>query len=175
MDTTFDRKLMTEEKTLFGIEKSEGKEEWLTPPEIIAALGPFDLDPCSPIKRPWPTAQEHYTIEDDGLHREWHGRVWCNPPYGNKTGQWLAKCARHQNAIALTFARTETRMFFDCVWPWAHAVLFLEGRIHFYHVTGKRGGAAGAPSILIAYGSANAERLLSSRLKGKAIRLSDGS
>ena len=28
-----------------------GKEEWLTPPEIVAAFGPFDLDPCSPINR----------------------------------------------------------------------------------------------------------------------------
>jgi hypothetical protein len=26
-------------------------DEWLTPPEIIAALGQFDLDPCSPINR----------------------------------------------------------------------------------------------------------------------------
>lgn len=23
-------------------------DEWLTPPEIVRALGPFDLDPCSP-------------------------------------------------------------------------------------------------------------------------------
>lgn len=32
------------------------KDEWLTPPEIIKALGgpeSFDLDPCAPIKRPW--------------------------------------------------------------------------------------------------------------------------
>jgi len=32
------------------------KDEWLTPPDIIKALGPFDLDPCAPIVRPWPTA-----------------------------------------------------------------------------------------------------------------------
>ena len=27
---------------------SMGKDEWLTPPEIIYSLGEFDLDPCSP-------------------------------------------------------------------------------------------------------------------------------
>ncbi len=26
----------------------DNKEEWLTPPEIIQALGTFDLDPCAP-------------------------------------------------------------------------------------------------------------------------------
>ncbi len=41
--------------------------EWLTPPEIIAALGPFDLDPCAPASQPWPTATKVYTEADDGL------------------------------------------------------------------------------------------------------------
>lgn len=37
-------------------------DEWLTPPKIIDKLGEFDLDPCSPIFRPWDTANKHYTI-----------------------------------------------------------------------------------------------------------------
>ena len=43
------------------------KDEWLTPPEILRALGPFDLDPCAPADRPWPTAALHYTVRDNGL------------------------------------------------------------------------------------------------------------
>jgi len=31
---------------------TENKDEWLTPPYIIKALGEFDLDPCAPINRP---------------------------------------------------------------------------------------------------------------------------
>lgn len=31
-------------------------DEWLTPPQLLKCLGPFDLDPCSPVDRPWPTA-----------------------------------------------------------------------------------------------------------------------
>jgi hypothetical protein len=27
-------------------------DEWLTPPEILAKLGEFDLDPCAPVVRP---------------------------------------------------------------------------------------------------------------------------
>ena len=41
--------------------------EWLTPPSVLQALGPFDLDPCAPVTRPWPTAREHYTEIDNGL------------------------------------------------------------------------------------------------------------
>lgn len=31
-------------------------QEWLTPPDILRALGPFDLDPCAPVNRPWDMA-----------------------------------------------------------------------------------------------------------------------
>lgn len=148
-----------------------GKEEWLTPPEIISGLGRFDLDPCSPVNRPWPTTQQHYTIEDDGLQKPWGGRVWCNPPYGPKTGAWLGRCAKHGNAIALIFARTETRAFFDHVWPEADGVLFLRGRLKFYHVDGKQGGTAGAPSMLVAYGVLNAWALETCKLEGKYLPL----
>lgn len=72
---------------------------------------------------------------------------------------------------ALTFARTETKAFFDAVWDKADAVFFFRGRIKFYHVSGREGGSAGAPSILIAYGRDNADRLLNAKLDGKGIRL----
>ena len=90
----------------FGFERTEGKDEWLTPPEIIKALGSFELDPCSPINRPWDTAAKHYTIEDNGLSLPWHGRVWMNPPYGDATEMWMQRLAEHGNGIALIFART---------------------------------------------------------------------
>ena len=139
---------------------SEGKDEWLTPPQIITNLGEFDLDPCSPINRPWPTAKNHYTIEDDGLSKEWNGRVWCNPPYGTQTTLWLKKCSEYGNAIALVFARTETKMFVDYIWDNADALYFGKGRLKFHHVDGKQADAAGAPSVLVAYGKNNVESLI---------------
>jgi hypothetical protein len=144
-----------------------GKDEWLTPPQIIRALGEFDLDPCSPTKRPWDTAKNHYTELDNGLMLPWSGRVWCNPPYGKHTATWLQKCADHGNCIALAFARTETRMFFSSVWEKADAVLFLKGRVKFYHITGEQGGSAGTPSVLIAYGAENSFALMNSGINGQ--------
>lgn len=148
-------------------------EEWLTPPEIIKTLGPFDLDPCSPVIRPWPTAMNHYTIEDDGLLMDWsHQRVWLNPPYGLKATIWLSKLAEHNNGIALIFARTETKMFFDNVWNKADALLFIKGRLYFYKVDGTIAKAnAGAPSVLVAYGIENARVLMNCGIEGKFIQL----
>jgi hypothetical protein len=130
-------------------------DEWLTPPDIIRALGPFDLDPAAPVDRPWDTAAAHFTVEDDGLAQTWPAgsRIWLNPPYGPETGQWLARLAAHGNGIALIFARTETEMFHRHGWDKADAMLFLAGRIYFYRVDGTRAAAnAGAPSVLIAFG-----------------------
>lgn len=151
------------------------KDEWLTPPEIISALGEFDLDPASPgIRRPWDTAKDHYSVFDDGLCKPWAGRVWLNPPYGRETGCWLSKLADHGNGIALIFARTETEMFFSQVWERADAVLFLRGRLHFHHVDGRRAAAnAGAPSCLVAYGRNNAEALKDCALTGRFIGLQE--
>ena len=149
-----------------------GKEEWLTPKEITDVLGPFDLDPCSPIERPWNTAKTHYTIKDDGLKQLWHGRVWLNPPYGNETEKWMARMAAHNNGISLIFARTETATWFDSVWPCAAALLFIKGRIAFCHVEGRKAGtSAGAPSCLIAYGEQNAERLKTCGIPGRFVPL----
>lgn len=148
-----------------------GKDEWLTPPHITEELGPFDLDPCSPINRPWNTANVHYTVDDDGLNQNWSGGVWCNPPYGRVAANWLEKCSNHNNCIALIFARTETKMFFNHVWDSASAVLFIKGRLKFHHVDGSQGGTAGAPSVLVAYGENMATRLENCKIEGKFIKL----
>lgn len=145
----------------------DGKEEWLTPPELVGALGPFDLDPCSPINRPWSTAARHLTINDDGLNAPWTGRVWLNPPYGNKTGIWLNRLRDHGNGIALVFARTETKMFHESVFGHASALLWMRGRIRFYNVDGSKPSyMAGAPSVFIAYGEENALALRTSGIDG---------
>jgi hypothetical protein len=147
-------------------------DEWLTPPEIIRALGEFDLDPCAPVNRPWPMAREHYTVLDNGLMLPWEGRVWCNPPYGREAEEWLARLAGHGNGIALIFARTETEMFFSQVWNKAHAVLFIQGRLFFHYVDGRKAEAnSGAPSCLIAYGADNVKALEESGIKGKLVKL----
>ena len=149
-----------------------GKDEWLTPPFILQALGVFDTDPCSPIVRPWDTAKKHYTIQDNGLLQPWEGRVWCNPPYGTQTRLWLKRMRDHQNGIALIFARTETKNFFDYIWNDADGIMFLAGRLTFYNTDGtKAKNSAGSPSCLVAYGKYNIEAIAHSNIMGKLIYL----
>jgi hypothetical protein len=142
-------------------------DEWFSPIEIVKTLGPFDLDPCTAIKRPWPTAKVHYTIEDNGLLKPWFGRIWLNPPYGDQLETWLEKMALHLNGIALTFGRTDTVAFQSFVFPVADSIFFIKRRVYFCNGAGMRAKSdGGAPSVLIAYGEQNSESLASSGFKG---------
>jgi hypothetical protein len=147
----------------FGHESPyEGEtESWITPKYIVDALGEFDLDPCECIPQPWRLAKNAYTIQEDGLSKEWFGRVWCNPPYGPKTHTWIEKMAKHGNGIALIFARVETALYHDVIFPTADGYLFPRGRISFYRPDGtKPKSTSGAPSVLIAWGSENRAALI---------------
>lgn len=177
MDTSFDTA---------GTSQQSTSGEYLTPRWVLDPLGPFDLDPCASIVRPWPTAKEHYTITDDGLLKPWVGRVWCNPPYGRASGStfegFLKKMSAHENGILLVFARTETKIFQHYVFGWASALLFLAGRVPFCDTTGQvvkdkhgKDGSPGSPSVLVAYDlfaeSRNADCLRDCGLKGAFISL----
>jgi Meiotically up-regulated gene 113/DNA N-6-adenine-methyltransferase (Dam) len=49
------------------------------------ALEHIDLDPAShPAANRLIKARKIFTFRDNGLLSSWHGRVWCNPPFG----QW---------------------------------------------------------------------------------------
>ena len=149
---------------------------WLTPPAIIEALGgpdSFDLDPCSLQDRPWPTARNHLTVEDNGLLRAWYGRIWCNPPYSvSLVRRFLARMAEHGQGVALIFARTETDHFHRFVWGAASSVLFLRGRINFHLPDGQRAGKnGGAPSVLISYGDEDRDILAAAPIDGFFIPL----
>jgi hypothetical protein len=166
---------MSNRKTGMGGHQSAAAQSviWLTPPHIIKALGPFDLDPCAaPDPRPWPTAATHYTLPQDGLALPWFGRVWFNPPYGAEAETWLDRAADYGRATGLIFARTETDSFFRTVWDRADALLFLRGRLFFHHPDGRRAAHnGGAPSVLIAYGRDDAEILHDCGLDGAFVGL----
>jgi hypothetical protein len=152
-------------------------DEWLTPPEIVRALGEFDLDPAATCEaahgRPGAgLARKNYCRCDDGLRQEWRGRVWLNPPYGKETGRWIDRLSRHGNGIALIFARTDVGYFQDSIFRSAHAVLFLAGRLKFLKADGtKPRFNGGAPSALVAYGQWNADAVGSLQMPGYCMRL----
>lgn len=72
---------------------SQETDEWSSPKELVepidAAIGGFDLDPCSGAEQS-PFAANTYTKSDDGLSQSWQGRVWVNPPYSG-VGDWVDK------------------------------------------------------------------------------------
>ena len=94
-----------------------------------------------------------------------HSSLWKTPLFV------VGKTQKHGNGIALIFARTETRCFFENVWYSADGLLFVKGRIRFYHVTGELGGSPGAPSVFVAYGKENAKALKKSGIEGKYLEL----
>lgn len=138
--------------------------EWLTPPEIIKPLGVFDLDPANAINNPFITAKNSYT--DGGLIKEWHGRVWLNPPFNRyERPLWMEKMQQHNNGIMLIPAACETVAFYKYVWDVNCAVLFLKGRPHFYRIDGIKAKAnSGCTICLVAYGDYNIEMLKFSKL-----------
>lgn len=150
-------------------DKIKGKDEWLTPPYIFKPLQPFDLDVCQPINPPWKIASRGFNELDDGLRKDWHGFVWCNPPYGKETIKWVQRMNTHRNGIALIFARTDTKMFHDFCFS-ADAILFIRGRVSFCDVNGIKQGSSGAPSCLLGWGEEAVKRLENCGIEGKLIK-----
>lgn len=146
--------------------------EWLTPPEIIKALGKFDLDPCAHPRQYYRTATMMISPPADGLSVEWSGRVWLNPPYGATVlPKWMNRMSQ-STGIALVPSRTEVeRWFFPFVWEAASAILFVRGRIYFHRPDGSTEGNAGHGSVLVAYGASEIEILRGCEIAGRLVVL----
>ena len=150
----------------YQINKEKTTDIWLTPE--------FDLDPCCPNNLAWKTANKFYSLENgqNGLELSWEGRVFLNPPYSNWV-PFLSKLKEHNDGIALIFARTETKGFFDHVWNDAHSILFIKRRVKFIKADQTTTGSSTAPSVLIAYGEYNTEKIRQSDIEGKLILLNN--
>jgi phage N-6-adenine-methyltransferase len=125
---------------------SSGDYEWYTSDEILIpvrqVLGEIHLDPAScDAAQIMVRARTYFTITDDGLRHEWHGKVFLNPPYRTPdVARFIGKLfeeidAKHTTqAILLVNAATETD-WFQAALARADAVCFPDGRVHFQHET----------------------------------------
>lgn len=121
-------------RTLF----SSNTNEWATPSDFFKELDRefhFDLDPCATSENA--KCVSFYTVENDGLTKNWGGRrVFCNPPYGRQIGKWVKKCyeeARKPDTLVVMLipARTDTTYFHDYIYHKAKEIRFIRGRLHF--------------------------------------------
>ena len=120
-----------------------GENEWFTPPEYIEAarqvMGEIDLDPATaPAAQKIIQAKAFYTKVENGLFREWRGRVWLNPPYAQPLiAEFISKRCQERSAGRVTEAITLTHNYTDTAWfhelaGIADAICFTRGRVRFY-------------------------------------------
>lgn len=127
---------------------NSGNNEWYTPKEIIDAarevMGSIDLDPASSeIANKTVCAEKFYTIDSDGLTKDWHGRIWLNPPYARgMVGKFIDKLvdSEFEQAIVLVNNATDTKWFSRLV-EISSSIVFSKGRIKF----NKPDGSIGSP------------------------------
>ena len=150
--------------------------EWYTPAYIFNALNlEFDLDPCSPgADKCLVPAKNHIMLPDNGLTSDWNkSLVFCNPPYGTYTADWMRKCADNNNSIALVFARTSTKWFKE-IYKSVDVICFISSRVKFISgETGQPAGSPGADSMLIGWGSTARNAIMQSNLGACFIPVGD--
>lgn len=131
-------------KKMAHVGRSNGKNEWYTPPEYIAAaksvMGSIDLDPASSDMANKIVGAEKYhtdTEENDGLAWDWRGNVFMNPPYSQPLiKNFCEKLANDwdegfiEQAITLTNNATETK-WFKVLSSRCSAICLPAGRIKF--------------------------------------------
>lgn len=109
--------------------------EWATPDWFFDQLDAefhFTLDPCSSHENA--KCEKHFTLEDDGLSKDWAGEVvYMNPPYGREIPKWIKKAhdasQRGATVVCLVPSRTDTAWWHD--YAAKGDVRFLRGRLKF--------------------------------------------
>jgi phage N-6-adenine-methyltransferase len=109
------------------------KDVWQTPPEIINMVEPIHVDPCAA-----PDTSHgiiNYTKEDDGLSKEWSGRVFVNPPFSQKE-KWFKKVINQRDNTSVIFVvtpdSTDTKSWWhNYIAEYADYIWFSRGRISY--------------------------------------------
>ncbi|BAY84608.1 C-5 cytosine-specific DNA methylase [Calothrix parasitica NIES-267] len=138
--------------------KKKSSDRWYTPPYIVElvvqVLGEIDLDPCADDGKHI-SCKRHYIACDDGLTRQWEGRVFMNPPY-SQPGVWMEKLQaeikleRVTEAIALVPAATDTKWLSPVLK--SQPVCFWTGRIKFLSEDYQPRNSARQSHVLVYWG-----------------------
>ncbi|MFI8612239.1 DNA N-6-adenine-methyltransferase [Staphylococcus capitis] len=132
---------------------SSKSNEWATPQKLFDELNEefnFTLDPCATDENA--KCNKHFTIEDDGLSKDWSKDVvFMNPPYGREIKKWIKKAYEESlngaTVVCLIPARTDTTYWHDFIFDKADDIRFLRGRLKF----GNSKNSAPFPSAIVLY------------------------
>ena len=113
---------------------SSKSNEWTTPQHLFDELNQefnFTLDPCATEENA--KCSKHFTIEDDGLSKDWSNDVvFMNPPYGREIKKWIKKAYEESlngaTVVCLIPARTDTMYWHDFIFDKADDIRFLNIR-----------------------------------------------
>ena len=147
-------------RAIFPVDRSRTSDEWYTPNDIMIlvrqVLKTISLDPCSSVEaNKVVKAKKFYTIEDDGLSKDWYGKVWMNPPRGideriSIQSVWCERLVNEYIQGNVTEALFIIRAvigydWFENIWNKCPNVCFLSKRPQYYR--GSVGNIAGADQI----------------------------
>lgn len=132
---------------------SSKSNEWTTPQHLFDELNQefnFTLDPCATEENA--KCSKHFTIEDDGLSKDWSNDVvFMNLPYGREIKKWIKKAYEESlngaTVVCLIPARTDTTYWHDYIFDEADDIRFLKGRLKF----GDSKNSAPFPSAIVVY------------------------
>ncbi len=131
---------------------SSKTNEWYTPQRLFDMLDKtfnFTLDPCCTHENA--KCKKHYTLEDDGLSKDWtKDVVFMNPPYGGHTAEWLKKAQESSEegatVVCLIVSSTDRSYWHEVIEKNADEIWFLRGRVKF---GGQKTTAPFASAIII--------------------------
>jgi len=130
---------------------SSKRHDYETPLDFFALLNEqyfFDLDVCASSANT--KCSNFFSVDDNGLEKEWYGTCWMNPPYGREIGKWVAKAASEAEkgitTVALLPARPDTKWFHQHIYG-KHEIQFIKGRLKFVGAP----SSAPFPSMLVIF------------------------
>lgn len=166
-------------KTTAELIVSSNENDWYTPEKYIeaarAVLGAIDLDPAScKLANKTVKAKKFYTIQDDGLHLPWKGRLWMNPPYGRLAGEFVGRLLLEYEAgevdaaILLVNSNCTDTDWFQPLWD--HRLCFTNHRIEFVHPTRERKSGSTHGSVFVYLGKNRKKFLAEFAQFGRTVR-----
>jgi phage N-6-adenine-methyltransferase len=148
------------------------KDTWQTPPWLIDGIKQYvtiDLDPCAGKDTEIGETNWSILCGEDGLERDWHGTVFCNPPFSEKD-TWVEyliqqyRCGNVERVFLVTPDSTDVKSWWhgrevrgtehDGIVDCASYVCFMAGRVQYIDPeTGERKGSPSFGTAISMFGS----------------------